>query len=98
MSGRDRIVILCGTGDGDLMRSPVQTLNLPRKTLLILSIHVGMDMRRLGALGQVVLHVERVADLVPVFRRRNHHLRPVLDWCFGWFISCKGRRQAETAR
>ena len=69
VGSRDRIMILCGTCDGDRMRPPVQTLNLPRKTLLILSIHVCMDMRRLGALGQVVLHIERVADLVPIFGR-----------------------------
>src|SRR5512141_912007 len=98
MTGRDRIVVLCGTGDCDLVRPPAQALERSRKTFLILIVHICMDMCTLGALGQLVLHLKGVADLVPVLGRRNHHLRPVFDWCFSWCIPCECWRSDETAR
>src|SRR2546423_4414682 len=89
MVGRDKIVVLCGAFHGDLVRPLAQALKLPFKTLLILIVHVSMDMRSLGALGQVVLQLKAIADLVPVLGRRNHNLRPVLYRWFIWFILCE---------
>src|SRR5437870_5048686 len=88
MVGRDKIVVLRGTFHGDLVIPLAQALKLPFKTLLILIIHVHMDMRSLGALGQFVLQLKAVVDLFPVLGRRNHHLRPVLYQWFIWFILC----------
>src|SRR5256885_9435163 len=89
MGGRDKIVVLRGTFHGDLVIPLAQALKLPFKTLLILIIHVHMDMRSLGALGQFVLQLKAVVDLFPVLGRRNHHLRPVLYQWFIWFILCE---------
>ena len=97
IGGRDKIVVLRGTFHGDLVRPLAQALKLPFKTFLILIVHVRMDMRSLGALGQVVLQLKAVADLVPVLGRRDHHLRPILYWWFSWFILCEDWRPAETA-
>ena len=78
MGSRDKIVVLRGTFHGNLVHPLAQALKRPRKTLLILIVHVRMDMCSLGALGQLVLQLKAVADLVPVLGRRNHNLRPIL--------------------
>src|SRR6185436_5369161 len=98
MGGRDKIVVLGSPGYGDLVRPSTQALQLSRKTLLILIVHIRMDMRRLGAFGQVVLHLKVVADLVPVLGRGNHHLRPIRDRCFSWLIPCEDWCSGERTR
>jgi hypothetical protein len=53
MGCRDEIVVLCGTGHGDLVRAPAQTLEHALKPLLILFVHEYVSMRSLGALDQL---------------------------------------------
>src|SRR4249919_3710262 len=98
MGGRDKIVVLRGTFQSDLVVPLAQALNLPFKTLLILIVHVRMDMRSLGALGQLVLQLKAVVDLFPVLGRGNHNLRPILYWCFIWVIPSEDWCSTETAR
>src|SRR5215475_11791495 len=66
MSGRDKIMVLRGTSHGDLVISLAQALECPRKTLLILTVKVHVDMRSLRALCQLVLQVKAVINLFPV--------------------------------
>ena len=93
LAGRVEVVVLRGTSHGDLVRPSAQALKRPSKTPLILIVqeHVGMD--SLGALGELILQLKAVADLVPVLGGRDHNLRPVLYW----FIRCEDWCSAETA-
>ena len=50
---------------GDLVGPLAQAFKLPFKTFLILIVHVCMDMRTFGALGQIVLHLKLSLTLSP---------------------------------
>ena len=95
MGGRDKIVVLRGTFQSDLVVPLAQALNLPIKTLLILIVHVRMDMRSLGALGQLVLQLKAVVDLFPVLGRRNYTFDPSIGALSGYPLRRLG--STETA-
>src|SRR5215510_6230969 len=98
VGGRHNIVVLRGTFYSDLVCSLAQALQCPRKTFLILIVHIHMDMRLLGALGQLIFQIKTVADLISILGRGDDYLRPSLDWRSTWFILCDDRCHAETAQ
>ena len=80
MGGRDKIVVLCGAGHSDLVIPLAKPLEHPGETLLILTVQVHMGMRRLGAIGQLVLQLKTVVDLIPLLGRCD---LPPIPWTPG---------------
>src|SRR5262245_49606549 len=86
-------MILAGSFHGNLVLPSSEALTRSMKTPLVLIVHIDVDMSDLGLLGQLVFQLKAVTDLIPVLGRRNHNLRPVLNW----FICGKDWCSGDTA-